>query len=134
MKKHILKMILAAGFFAAGAAQAETENEFAASLPATLSCKQVVAVYGRFAADRIRTVPTVKMIAEDILFTTKGSLDNEVVITLGIDGEQVTDLIFTIEDLKAVKSGKTKDIRGLYRESASYHDTWVDALTVVDCN
>ncbi len=135
MKNMMTALVTTAalGFGMMAKAEPVSDGDLASHLPAKLTCKQVVAVYGRYASDRVRTVPTVTMERSESLFVTKGSLDNEVVITLSIDGEQVTDLIFTLEDLKASKAGTVNMIRGQYRESASYHDSWVDALTVVDC-
>ncbi len=131
-----MKNLICATFLVLGAfAHAETSQDIQniQNLPAKLKCQQVTAVYGRYAEDRLRTVPTVSMDSMGVLFVSKGNLDNELVVTLNIDGEQITDLIFTSEDLAAMKSGKVNHIRGQYRESSSYHDSWVDALTVVDC-
>ncbi|WP_374073553.1 hypothetical protein [Bdellovibrio bacteriovorus] len=127
MKKVFLTVLMTAFASLANAANHQ------ASIPDSLTCKQETAVYGRFASDRLISVAEVTMLKNDIVYVDKGSVDNEVVITLAIDGEQVTDLIFLVEDLADLKNGKVSSIRGLYRESASHVDNWIDALTVVNC-
>ena len=125
--KHLLVLALTTLSFAAHSSEG-------ISIPKSLSCSQVSAVYGVYANDRVEQKKEVSMKSDSVNFISKGELDNEVVITLDIDGELIRDLIFTSEDIANFNQGKSSSLKGLYRESSSYMtETWVEVLNVVNC-
>ena len=125
--KHLLVLALTTLTFSAHAADG-------ISIPKSLSCTQISAVYGDYANDRVAEKKEITMKSDSVNFISKGEFDNEVIITLDINGELIRDLIFTKEDIAKFNQGKSSTIKGLYRESSSYMtETWVEALNVVNC-